>query len=225
MAGHEGHRQRMRKGFLRHGPEGFEDHHLLELLLFYAQPRQDTNELAHRLIDHFGSLAGVFEASPEALMAVKDVGEAATSLIRLVPELGRRYLLSKQTDIEVLDSVEASAEYLVPRFMNCRQETVYLICLDAGGRILDGRFVGSGSLTSVMLDIRRILQTAVMMNARYVILAHNHTSGSALPSPEDRMETLRLRDALDLVGIGLRDHIIVAGQQYVSLAGEGFLKG
>lgn len=224
MGVHDGHRQRMKKRFLHQGLSGFDDHNVLELLLFFAQPRKDTNLLAHRLMDTFGSLDGVFEAAPEALMKVDGVGESAATLIHLVPEAGRRYLMAKEAPGAILSSVEEAGHFLIPRFMNCRDETVYLVCMDAGLKVVDCTNLGSGSTTSAPINIRRILEVAIMKNATYAILAHNHTSGIALPSPEDEAATLMVRDALAPAGVNLIDHIIVAGEDFVSLADDGVLK-
>lgn len=224
MGEHERHRQRLRERFLREGLDGFAEHNVLELLLFYALPRKDTNDLAHRLIKTFGDLAGVFEATPEALMTVDGIGERAATLIHLVPEAGRRYLIAKEARGAVLSSVEAAGRYLIPHFMNCRDETVYLVCMDAKLKVLDCTCLGSGGTTSAPINIRRILELAILKNATYVILAHNHTSGIALPSPEDEATTLRVRDALAPAGVTLIDHIIVAGEDFVSLADDGILK-
>ena len=224
MGEHDGHRQRLRERFLREGLDGFAEHNVLELLLFFAQPRKNTNLLAHRLIETFGSLAGVFEATPEALMTVDGIGESAATLIHLVPEAGRKYLIAKEAPGTVLSSVEAAGDFLKPRFMNCRDETVYLVCMDAGLKVTDCTCLGSGGTTSAPINIRRILELAILKNATYVILAHNHTSGIALPSPEDEATTLRVRDALAPAGVTLIDHIIVAGEDFVSLADDGILR-
>lgn len=224
MNDHVGHRKRMRERFLRYGLEGFDDHNVLELLLFYAQPRKDTNGLAHQLMNTFGSLDAVFEAPPEALMKVDGVGENTAALIHLVPEAARRYLMAKEEPGKILSSTEAVGSYLLPRFTNCREETVYLLCLDAKLKVLDCSRVGTGGTTSVPVNVRQIMETAIMKNASYVVLAHNHTSGIALPSRDDEAVTLLVRDTLAPVGIELLDHIIVAGNDFVSMADDGVLR-
>lgn len=224
MGAHDGHRKRMKDRFLREGLGGFDDHNVLELLLFYALPRKDTNLIAHRLMETFGSLDAVFEAPPEALVQVAGMGENAATLLHLVPEAARRYLIAKEARGDVLASAEEAGRYLIPRFINCREETVYLICLDAKLKVLDCRRIGAGGPTAAPISIRQIVETALMKNATAVILAHNHTSGIALPSPEDKAATLQVRDALALVGITLADHIVVAGEDFVSMADDGLLR-
>ncbi len=223
MSVHEGHRARMKKRFLENGAAGFEDHNLLELLLFYAQPRQSTNETAHLLLDTFGGLDRVFNASPEELMTVKGVKENAAGLICLVREICMRKRLAKEAPGLILSSVDAMVDYLVPRFMNCREEIVLLVCLDAKMKLLDCRQIGSGGLTSAHFSVRKIAQTALMHNAKYVVLSHNHTSGIALPSDADKRVTLQVRDTLAMMDIVLADHIIVAGEDFVSLSDDRFL--
>lgn len=225
MGLHDGHRGRMKQRFLRHGLTNFDDHNVLELLLFYAVPRQDTNVLAHRLMERFGGLDAVFEADIEALMAVEGIGESAAALIRLVPEVTKRYLMVKSELGDVLRDSEAAGRYFMPRFINCRTETVYLACLDAKMKVLECQPLSTGSVNAAHVDVRAVVQKALLQNASAVILAHNHTSGIALPSREDEITTVRLQQALRLVGVELLDHIIVAGDDFVSLADNGLLRG
>ena len=225
MEEHAGHRERMRNRFLRFGLDNFDDHNVLELLLFYAVPRRDTNVIAHRLLDAFGTLDGVFDASPEALMAVEGVGPGAAALIRLVPEAARRYFIARTAPGQILADSEAAGRYLLPRFLTCRDETMYLVCMDGKLKVLDCREVSRGSATSVSVNARRVTQIALGQNASAVLLAHNHTSGIAIPSDEDVAVTLRLRALLAQVGVTLTDHIVVAGDDFVSMADSGLLPG
>lgn len=222
--GHEGHRARMKQRFLNHGLDSFDDHNILELLLFYAQPRRDTNETAHRLIDTFGSLDAVFEASPEALMKVKGVGESAALLLHLVPEAARRYRIAKAQLGVILGSSRDAGEYLLPLFQNSRGECVYLVCLDPKRRVIDCRALSDGGPTSVAISVRQIVETALLHNAAAVLLAHNHPNGLAIPSTEDRDVTRRVGEALALVNIPLLDHIIVADEDFVSMADSGLIR-
>ena len=217
MAGHDGHRDRMKKRFLRHGLSSFDDHNVLELLLFYAVPRQDTNDLAHRLLETFGSLDRVFEALPEELMRVSGVGENTAALIRLVPEVTKRCLIVQESAERILPDRESVGRYLVPRFMNQRTEIVMLLCLDARMCVLDCRQIGSGGLSSASFSIRDIVQQCLLRNARYAVLAHNHVNGVAIASSEDIYTTREVQKALDLVGVRLLEHIIVTGDGFAAL--------
>ena len=223
MGMHDGHRCRMKQRFLRYGLASFDDHNILELLLFYAIPRQDTNLVAHRLIKTFGSLAAVFEAPAEALMEVEGVGENAATLLRLIPECAQRYLMDKSEIGEIITSSADAGKFLIPRFLNSRQEEVYMICLDAKMKMIDCHAVGAGGANHAYVEISTVVRWALMQNAAAVILAHNHTSGIAIPSREDESATRRLQEALSLLGITLVDHIVVAGDDFVSMADNGFL--
>jgi DNA repair protein RadC len=221
---HSGHRTRMKKRFLEYGLENFDDHNALELLLFYAKPRGDVNPLAHRLIDHFGSFAAVFDAPFEELCAIDGVGESTALLIKLIPQIGGRYRVSKDNFNNILDSSEKAGHFLVPRFYAARDEEVYLICLDAKCKVITCKRLFKGEVNSTNISIRKIVETALTANATSVILAHNHTSGIAIPSREDCEVTRRIAVALNTVDIIFADHIIVADDDFVSMADSGFFK-
>jgi DNA repair protein RadC len=220
---HAGHRKRLRGRFLSEGLDGFDEHNVLELLLFYAVPQGDVNPLAHRLIDTFGSLAGVLDAPAEALCRVDGVGACTAALLSMMPALFRRYQMSGQLNSLCLDTAEKAGAYLLPRFIGCRNECVYLLCLDAKSKPVCCRRLFEGSVNAAQVGARRVVETALSVNAAGVILAHNHLSGIALPSPEDEETTRRLQGALEAVGIPLIDHIIVADGDCVSLAQSGLL--
>ena len=219
---HKGHRARMKRRFLEHGLESFEDHHVLEILLFYALPRVDVNPLAHNLLKQFSSLAAVFDAPLDELEKVEGIGRNAATLIKLIPQVARRYMISRASLSDILDSSEKAGRYLLPRFFGERDEVVYLVCLDAKCKVLNCRLMFRGSVNSASVSIRKIVETALSFNATSVILAHNHTSGIALPSREDQITTRRIEEALRAVDITLADHIIVADDDFVSLADSGF---
>ena len=218
---HTGHRQRLKERFRQEGLDSFDELHVLELLLFYAIPQGDTNPLAHELLRRFGSLTGVLEAKREELEQVKGLGEHSVTLLRLVTELGRYYAVQRMSMERVLPTLEKCGEYLVPFFIGQREETVYLLCLDGKCKVLACRKLGQGGVNSVGVPIRRVVETALNTNASSVILAHNHPSGLALPTTEDVQVTKKVATALDLVGVRLADHVIVADQDFVSLTDSG----
>ncbi len=225
MSVHEGHRQRLRERFLKEGLDNFTDIQVLELLLFYCIPRQDTNVLAHALIDHFGGLPQVLEASPEELEKVKGIGQNAALLLNLIPAAGRYYSVerAKCTELPLL-TIEDCGRYLLPFFHGRSKETVFLLCLDAKCKVLCCRLIGEGSVNSANVPIRRVVEVALAANATSVVLAHNHPSGLALPSGEDVATTRRVAIALDAVGIELVDHLVVADEDFVSMAQSGYYR-
>ena len=223
MGIHDGHRDRLRQRFLEHGLDNFSDVNVLELMLCYVIPRKDVNPIAHALLDTFGSLHGVFEATPDALMQVDGVGENVASMIRLIPQINRRYLMSREDDRDILRDSQSAGLYLQPRFLYEREEIVLMVCLDASCRILCCRELARGETNTASLSVRKLVELALAQNSSSVILAHNHTSGIAVPSQEDVTTTKHVAEALEMVGIRLSDHLVMAGSDFVSMADSGML--
>ena len=220
MSIHDGHRQRLKDRFLREGLDGFTDIQVLELLLFYVVPRKDTNPIAHDLLDRFGSLARVLDAPVIRLTEVNGISENGATFLKLVREIERRYALSQGEEI-ILNTIEDCCEYLTRFFKSKRNETVFLLSLDAKLKLLSCREVGEGSVNYASVPIRRCVEMALEDGATSVILAHNHPSGLAVPSGDDIVTTRRLAMALSAVEIQLVDHIVVADDDYVSMVQSG----
>lgn len=217
-----GHRERVKKRFREEGLDHFDDFHVLELLLFYCIPRVDTKIIAKDLINRFGSLSQVLEAKREDLMKVEGIGENAATFLNLVMSVGRYYHVDRVSSQRILDTTEKCGEYLLPKFLGRRNELVYLLCMDARCKVLCCRQICEGSVNSAALSIRRIVETALGVNASSVVLAHNHPSGLALPSGNDIVVTHRVAKALEAVEITLADHIIVGDDDdFVSLLQSG----
>lgn len=223
MGIHEGHRERLRTRFLENGLDSFHEINALELLLFYAIPRRDTNVIAHQLLDRFGTLQGVFEASQQELCEVPGIGPQAAALILLVPQLMRKSAVSRTKEITRITRTSDAGRYLLPRLQDEKVEVVLMLCLDSKRNIINCTEMGRGVVNSTETSIRRIVETALKSKAVSVILAHNHPDGLALPSTEDDAVTHQVNQALSLIGIRLLDHIIVAGDDYVSYRDSGFL--
>lgn len=222
MSIHAGHRQRMKQRFLEEGLDGFTDIQALELLLFYALPQGDTNPIAHALLDHFGSLAQVLEADVNELKTVKGIKDHAATLLALVTQMCRFYAVNAAEQTEILSTLDACGAYLVPRFFGRTNETVFMLCLDAKCKVLCCKCVGEGNIHSASISLRKIVEVAINSNATTVILAHNHPSGVAVPSDEDVQTTRRIASALNAVEVHLADHIVVSGDDYVSMVQSGY---
>lgn len=220
---HEGHRARMREKFLRDGLDGFEPHTVLEILLYNVIPRRDTNEIAHRLMDVFGSLAGVFDAPYEELLKIEGIGETAAALLKMVPPLSRRYLEDKYESGGCVADIETAGEILLKKFIGRMNETIILLLMDSKGKLLFSGMINEGTVNAADVYIRKIVELGVRYNATSAIISHNHPSGIALPSREDLLTTRSVHDALALVGVKLIDHIIVADDDYVSIAQSGIM--
>lgn len=224
MSIHAEHRQRMKERFLMEGLDHFDDLYVLELLLYYCIPRKDTNLTAHALLKHFGSLTAVFEATPEELQKVHGIGKHAATFLALIPQVGRYYQIKRAEPGDILRTIEQCGSYLVPYFYGRDNETVFLLCLDAKCKVLGCKLVGEGSVNSANIPVRRVVEIALNANATTVILAHNHPSGLALPSADDVQTTLRVAKAMEAVEITLADHIVVADNDFVSLAQSGYYR-
>ncbi len=218
MSIHAGHRQRVKERYSKEGLENFAQHQVLELLLFYCIPQRDTNELAHRLLARFGSLPKVLRASKKELVQVEGIGENAACFLSLFQAVETYCGIQESKELTVLEDIEQCGDYLAKFFCNKKNETVYLLCLDAKCMVLDCRKVCEGSVNAASISIRKVVDMALTANATSVVLAHNHPSGVALPSGEDIETTKRVARALQMVDITLSDHIVVADGEFVSLA-------
>ena len=223
MGVHDGHRKKMRARFLETGLDAFADHEALELLLYYAIPRKDTNGIAHELMNRYGTLEAVLSAPAEDLMRVEGIGEQAAVLLKLVPKVVQKARLSANKDT-ILNSTERAGSFLLERFRGEKNEVIYQLCLDKKGKLLSCRRLNEGGADSSELNLRRLVENALLASASAVILSHNHPSGIALPSTEDYVTTERVQEALRMVGVTLVDHIIVADDDFVSMADSGILK-
>lgn len=221
---HEGHRARLRQQFLRSGLDSFSDIQVLELLLTYAIARKDVNPLAHTLLDRFGSLNAVLDAPVPELQKIDGIGENTALLLHMIPAMLRRYSIDQNKQTLIINTTEKAGSYLAPFFFGAKQECVYLLCLDAKCKVLDCRMLFEGSINTVEISARKVVETALYQGATSVILAHNHVSGIALPSKEDEETTRTLFAALQTVSILLADHIIVADGDFVSMADSGFFR-
>ena len=219
---HKGHRERLKRRFLEEGLDGFTDIQALELLLFYAVPRQDTNPIAHALLDRFGSLSRVLEAPMEELVKVKGVSAHSAALLHLVTGMGRLYQVDRARCTRVLSNLDEIGAYLIPFFFGRKLETVFLLCMDAKCKVLCCKEIGEGGINSASISPRKVVETALAAGATTVVLAHNHPSGVAVPSLEDVQATRRIAAALSAVEIHLADHRVIAEGDFVSMIQSGY---
>lgn len=222
---HCGHRDRVKQNYRKTGFDGFSDVNKLEMLLFYSIPRKDTNEIAHNLLNEFGSISAVFDAPYEMLVKVKGVTPNTATLITMIRELFNVYE-SNKIDISkvVLDSGEKTSEYCVSRFIGQTNEQFYAIMLDNNLSLINCVLISSGSPNTSSVNLRRIVEQVVASNATAVIITHNHPNGVAAPSPDDINTTKIVADALKYINVRLLDHVIVAGRDSISLASSSKYK-
>lgn len=214
---HEKHRDRMRQRFENLGIESFDPHQVLEMLLFYAIPRKDTNEIAHRLIDTFGTFARVLDAPIEELEKVEGMGHRSALFLKIVRGTHDYYKISAVSHMKEMQTIEDCATYLTARMAGKRNEEVWMLCLDGKRNMIHCEKLVEGDLCSAHISTRKVINVALSSNAVAVVLAHNHPAGFALPSDEDIVVTKHVADALRHMHVQLLDHIIVADSDYVSL--------
>lgn len=222
---HTGHRERMKAEFLARGLEGWPDHRVLELLLFYTIPQGDVNDLAHELVERFGSLAGVLDASVEELKKVKGVGDHTAVFLRMLPAVLGRYQGARTRLSAIINSPEEAYAWLEPYFFGARNEMVYVLCMDGKRQVLGVRKVAEGSIELAEVNTRRIAEEAIGLRAVQIYVAHNHVSNLAIPSQADWLTTDTLRGALRPIGIELIDHLVFVDGDMVSLKDSEHLKG
>ncbi len=215
---HSGHRQRMKERLLRDGLESLQEHEVLELLLFYALPYRDTNDLGHVLIDHFGSLCNVLDADYTALCKVPGITPHVATLLTLCGQTAHRYMRQCYAVGTQLYNTEALGNYTIPWFIGEKNESVLLISLDNRCKLLNATRVFEGSVNSTQFNLRTAVQQALQDNATQVVLAHNHPNGFAIPSAADAETTARFAQVLSMIGIRLLDHLVIAEDDFVSMA-------
>lgn len=210
---HAGHRQRLKERFLGEGLSGFEKHNVLEIVLFYAIPRKDTNPIAHKLIKRFGSVRGVLDASVEELCKVDGISEHAATLIKLFSAVNR-YAAGEIVPAERYDSLNKLGNLMVHCYAGLTVETIKLVLMDADSHILDIVTLGEGSVNQVRMDTRKLIEHAIRTNASMAVLAHNHPGGMLTASSEDIVVTEAVAKALETIGVHFIDHLLIAGNRF-----------
>lgn len=212
-----GHRQRVKERFNAEGLDAFDEVHALELLLFYPIARRDTKPIARALLDRFGSIHKVLEATPAALQKVPGVGKGTATYIKVLNDLIRYYESSKDNKPVILNTLEDCAAYLKALFAGKRDEAFWVLCLDAKLKLLSCRKLAEGGADSVGVSLRSVVEAALEVNASSVILAHNHPGNYATPSDADYAVTARIFKALKSMDIALVDHMIFSDDDYISM--------
>ncbi|MBQ8029073.1 MAG: RadC family protein [Clostridia bacterium] len=214
---HHGHKKKVRAQFLESGLESMRDHEVLEMLLFYAIPRKDTNETAHRLINHFGSFSKVLSADYYSLCQVEGMTEMAACLITTLLPVFRRYADDLISVKKQLNTTEEIVEYITPKFLDTQNEKIFVICFDKNHSVICSRQLDEGDIKNASLKFRSLASTVLETKAISCILVHNHPSGIALPSMDDIAATQEAFKLLKSLKVRLEDHIIIADRSYKSL--------
>lgn len=215
---HAGHRERMRNRYFNNGLENFEPHEVLEMLLYYTCPRKDTNELAHELINHFGSFSKVLSASPDELKKVKGVGDQTAMLLSMVLPIHRMYLLEKGKRPTRFSDSEECGDYLLKYYSDIDKEIFVIMLLDNKLNLLGVENISIGTNNRAIINTKRLVESVLKHNASNVIISHNHPAGHPIPSRPDLNTTLKIKDLLGSLSVRLLDHIIVGEDDYICMA-------
>lgn len=221
---HKKHRARVKNRFLKEGLSSFEDHEVLELLLFYAIPQGDLNPLAHKLMEKFKTPGAVFNATLEELCSVEGIGEHAATLIKLIPEISQYYNSLTTREKKFISTSQDAGKY-VCSMIGCEKKEVFaIICLNAQRKVLAFEILEEGTVSQANVHPRKVVECVLKHNSSAVILAHNHPSAGAYASENDRLLTSRLCTLLEGMDIDVIDHIIAASsEKFVSMADSGLM--
>lgn len=209
---HEGHRTRIRASYRERGLDGMADHEVLELLLTYVIPRKDVNPIAHHLLNTFGSLNDVMNAEAKDLTRVGGVGEQTAFFLHMLFDVHRRlnlHSIQNANGTVRLETPQDACRYALALACADRYETLRVISLDAAMTVLHTDVLSVGTLTKVAFDARRVIETALLHNARYVILTHNHPSGILVPSSDDIETAKMIQEIASKLEIDVRDQLIL----------------
>lgn len=220
---HSGHRERVWKKFSDFGINVFNEHEILEILLYLMLPRVNTNTIAHRLIDKFGSLKNVLLALPEELQMVDGIGKNAALQLRFIGELKNYMSQTKSPVRESFASSEVVSEYCVNHFKDKPKECMSVLMLDDKYALLHVHDISSDMPNHIHFEYREVFAQIIKYDCRKVVIAHNHIVGTAEPSDDDLKLTREFSDVLKIISVGLVDHIIVYNGAVVSMRGSGFL--
>lgn len=221
---HKGHRERMRNRFLIEGGDGFADHELLELLLFYAVPRGDVNPLAHKILTEFGTLTMLLESDAVEIARRCHIKENTAMLLTLQMAFLKKLQQEKWKDKVSIDSVSKASAYAIDLLSHYTYERFYMMCLDTQKRLIHTCLIAEGTLHQADVQMRKIVEAALKYKASSVILLHNHPSGLVMPSFSDVNLTTQVQKVLGSIDIDVVDHIIVADDAYYSFLEHDYLK-
>lgn len=205
---HAGHRKRVKNSVVEHGFSHLEDYRLLELILYYSIPRNDTNELAHRLIGEFGSLNGVFSADIKQLQHVQGVGENTAILLSAIGEAHKKADTSS-VKRRFYKSKDAICELAVSFLKNENKEKAMLFCFSGDYRLKKHIVLCEGDEFSANFETRKIVACIMESDSSFAVIAHNHPVGEASPSGSDIDATRAVCVMLRNLGYALVDHVIV----------------
>ena len=214
MNDHKNHRSRLRAGYKNNGIESLFEHEQLEFLLSSSIPRKDTNVLGHRLIDRFGSIEKVFEASLDDLLMIEGIGEYSALQVKFTGDLFRRLHVSEAARTESYRNIDMLGRLLCAIFMGKGREQVYMLAFNGRMELIRLESIGIGSFSSAYVSAKAIVEIAIGCRAAGIIIAHNHPSGICFPSGDDLALTKEIEYMCNNMGVPLLEHFVIADNDY-----------
>lgn len=214
---HKGHRKRVRERILLQGFDSFQPHEILEFLLFHTVPQKDTNLMAHKLIDAFGSLQGVLDASAEDLIEKGNISENSAILLSSITDIFAYYEKTKK-DTNPINTPEKMQKLFKPYFIGETREKLVAAYFDSALKVRKIEVVSIGQENSLTFNTKTIIRTAITSDAYCVAIAHNHPVTNAIPSKSDINATNDLKNQLKQFDIRLTDHIVFSSSETFSFA-------
>lgn len=211
---HTHHRQRMKTRVLTEGTEGLAPHELIEMLLYYSKPQGDTNPTAHRLIEAFGDVKGILQASVGDLMLIDGIGEHTAIMIQLIRESLRRYAWDSVTNPPTYNELSKIANFIRNYFIGLKNERLYMMMFNNRMNLIDCVMVSEGSVNCSDVSLRYMSQKVIQKNASNIVLAHNHPDGLAVPSSSDLHVTDVVSGHFGAIGVNLIEHLVFAGYSF-----------
>ncbi|EHM00882.1 DNA repair protein RadC [Acetobacteraceae bacterium AT-5844] len=219
----EGHRGRMRRKLLTAGPDALLDHELLEMQLFLALPRRDTKPIARALLARFGSFGNAISARPEELRQIEGLGEAGIAALKTVQAAALRLMREEVLDRPLLDNWQRLLDYLNAILAREKTEHFRILFLDSKNRLIADEAQARGTVNHTPVYPREVVKRGLELQATALILVHNHPSGDPTPSGADIRMTTEIRQAAELLGIAVHDHLIIGNGRHLSFRREGLL--
>lgn len=222
----EGHRERLRKRYIKSGLEGFNDYEVLELLLTYSIARKDVKPIAKELIEKFGTIDEIAKSDVKSLLEVDGIGEGSAVFLKLIGDVALTLYREKIEDKDILTikSKNILLSYLRGEIGHSPREEFKILFLDISNKLIASETLFSGTIDKSAIYPREIVERVIKNRAKSVIFAHNHPSGNISPSKKDIELTQYMYDSLKLLEIRLLDHIIVTKNSYFSFLEEGLIE-
>lgn len=213
-----------REKFMQQGASVLSDAELIAILLRTGTETENAVELAKRILSNYGnSLNTLADATLKDLRKIRGIGQVKAVTMMAAIELGRRLRTEAVEQGRSVSSSSDIVELIQPKIAHLKHEEFWAVFLNQAAKILKVSQISKGGLTATTVDVRMIMQEALMHEATGIILCHNHPSGSVRPSPQDKSLTEQIVNAAKLLNIRVMDHIVVSGNRYCSFLDEGML--